>query len=189
MDDIHRRERFERLFSAHHAAVLAYSLRRAPRDVAEEITNDTFVVAWRKLEDLPPAELPWLLGVARRILANRRRSASRSHALIERLGAMSRPVAEYDDQREGELDQRLTSALGKLTPREREAVLLIAWEELTPTQAAQVVGCSAAGMRLRLHRARKRLANDLRPELQRRAADTPAIPNSERTLHDHGRSA
>jgi DNA-directed RNA polymerase specialized sigma24 family protein len=69
-------ERFEGLFRQNYAAVRAYALRRAPHDVAQDVAAETFLVAWRRLDDVPDDALPWLYGVARRVLANQRRSAT-----------------------------------------------------------------------------------------------------------------
>jgi RNA polymerase sigma-70 factor (ECF subfamily) len=81
------RRRFEVMWAAHHPAVLAYARRRAPAEVADELAAETFAVAWRRLHDVPDDAGPWLLGVARRVLANRRRGARRAGALLARLGA------------------------------------------------------------------------------------------------------
>jgi RNA polymerase sigma-70 factor (ECF subfamily) len=72
-----RNERFEGLFRDNYAAVRGYALRRAPRDMAQDVVAETFLVAWRRLDDVPADALPWLYGVARRVLANQRRSADR----------------------------------------------------------------------------------------------------------------
>jgi RNA polymerase sigma-70 factor (ECF subfamily) len=72
-----RNEGFESLFRDHYAAVRGYALRRAPRDMAPDVVAETFLVAWRRLDDVPADALPWLYGVARRVLANARRSADR----------------------------------------------------------------------------------------------------------------
>ena len=65
---------FERLYRANYDRVLAYGLRRTDPERARDATAETFVVAWRRLADVPPDPLPWLLGVARRVLANERRA-------------------------------------------------------------------------------------------------------------------
>ena len=75
-----RNERFESLFREHHAAVRGYALRRGPPDMAPDVVAETFLVAWRRLDDVPADPLPWLYGVARRGLANARRSADRGLA-------------------------------------------------------------------------------------------------------------
>ncbi len=151
--------RFEALFERHHAAVRAYVVRRSAGVVVEDVVADTFLVAWRRLEDVPDLALPWLLGVARRVLADQWRGARRRQSLTERLrrespaaGAWSPPVG---------LSRELTDALSVLTEREREALLLVAWDGLSPRDAAVVAGCSSSAFRVRLHRARGRVAAQL----------------------------
>jgi RNA polymerase sigma-70 factor (ECF subfamily) len=72
-----RTSRFEGLFREHYPAVRAYVSRRAPYELAQDVIAETFLIAWRRFDDLPSDPLPWLYGVARRLLANQRRSAGR----------------------------------------------------------------------------------------------------------------
>ena len=113
---------------------------------------DTFLVAWRRLDQVPDPALPWLLGVARRTLANDRRSRRRRERLAERMRV------EFDGVAVVPVEQRLVDALHRLSIGDREALLLIAWEGLSTAEAAEALGCSAVACRIRLHRARKRLA-------------------------------
>lgn len=145
---------FERMFRAHYDAVLAYALRRTTPDDARDVVADTFLVAWRRLDDAPPgAERAWLYAIARRTLANQRRATRRRHALTDRLHPSTFEHVETDT--------RLAEALALLTEQDREALLLIAWEGLSCDDAAHVVGCRAATFRMRLHRARRRLSEHL----------------------------
>jgi RNA polymerase sigma-70 factor (ECF subfamily) len=155
-----RQQRFELLFEAHHAHIAAYARRRAPSEAVEDVVEETFLVAWRALEHVPDEPLPWLYGVARRVLANSRRGGGRAAALVQRL-AQERESAEAAPSAPG-LSAHVEAALRALSDREREAVLLIAWEGLTPSQRAIAAGCSAAAFRVRLHRARSRLARALK---------------------------
>jgi RNA polymerase sigma-70 factor, ECF subfamily len=148
--------RFETLFLDHADAVLAYAARRSDRDTAQEVLADTFVVAWRRLASVPDPALPWLLGVARRVLANERRSARRAQALTLRLVLEPRRCV---DEPTDEVDARLSAqaALRLLPPREREVLELLAWEGLSTAEAAEVLECSQRLLALRVHRARRRL--------------------------------
>jgi RNA polymerase sigma factor (sigma-70 family) len=154
-------DRFEALFRDHHVAVVAYVRRRAPQDAVDDVVGETFLVAWRRLDHVPPEELPWLLAVARNVLATQRRGALRRHALTLRLGRASAPRADAGDGVESGvadgIDGRLTAALARLAPKDREALTLIAWDGLQPHEAALVLGDSAGAFRVRLHRARQRL--------------------------------
>jgi RNA polymerase sigma-70 factor (ECF subfamily) len=158
--DSERRARFDDLFDEHYAAVRAYVARRSgTASVVDDVLSETFLVAWRRIDSVPRDGLPWLLGVARRVLANQRRGEARRGALVELLAGMlpRRPAAEPD----GEVFGELSDALASLSRREREALLLVAWEGLDPQRAARVVGCAPAAFRARLYRARRRLVAQL----------------------------
>jgi RNA polymerase sigma factor (sigma-70 family) len=154
----HRQERFEALFERCHPHVRAYVLRRAPQTMVEDVVSETFLVAWRALDSVPGEPLPWLYGVARRTLANQRRGQLRSAALSARLMRTLVQPPEQEVPVSAEVEPQLRDALLALTVREREALLLVAWEALSPAQAASALGCSSAAFRVRLHRARAHLA-------------------------------
>lgn len=156
-----RDERFEVLFRENYPAVRAYALRRAPRDVAQDVAAETFLVAWRRLDDVPGDALPWLYGVARRVLANTRRSADRSAALERRLAAEPAPAGRADPEESAGEGEVVRSALARLSERDREALMLVAWHGLSGARAARAAGCTRAAFAVRLHRARSRLAAQL----------------------------
>lgn len=83
--------RLRRMWDAHHGAVLAYCRRRAEADVASEVAVEVFAVAWRRLEIVPDKPRAWLLGVARRTLANHRRADARHARLLDRLRERAAP--------------------------------------------------------------------------------------------------
>ena len=147
----------EALWHEWHRYVLAYALRRADPATAEDVVAETFVIAWRRLADVPERPLPWLLGVARRVLANQRRGARRRRALAEHL----RERASAPSGPEGAPEGRALTALASLAERDREALLLHAWEGLDHAQAGTVMGCSGATFAVRLHRARRRFEREL----------------------------
>ena len=157
-----RRHRFEAAYAAHHGPVLGYVLRRtASPDDAADVLAETFLTAWRRLEDMPrePQARLWLYGVARRVLANHYRGERRRSALADRLRADL--VAAYQPpEYTGEL-ARLAAAFRALPGPERELLALSSWEGLDAGQIAVVLGCSRNAARIRLHRARKRLAAGL----------------------------
>jgi RNA polymerase sigma-70 factor (ECF subfamily) len=146
-----RSVRFELLFRRDYSAVAAYVARRASPDAVEDLVDEVFLVAWRRLEVVPEDPLPWLLTVARNVLGTHIRAARRGRALRLRL------ATEYVDAitPSGRTDE-VAAALAALHPRDREVLMLIGWEGLTPTQAARVLGQSPATFRVRLHRARGR---------------------------------
>ncbi|MDO8150007.1 RNA polymerase sigma factor [Isoptericola sp. b408] len=150
--------RLAALWTDHAVRVHAYLLRHTDPDTAQDLLSETFLVAWRRVDDVPEDALPWLLVVAR----NQRRSTARAHVRRRRLDdelTRLQAAAPADDTPEHLATERdtLLRALAILTEREREAILLVAWDGLTPTQAADVAGCSTAALHVRLHRARRRL--------------------------------
>ena len=176
-------QRFERLYRENFERVAAYLLSRADRALAEDALARTFEIAWRRLCDVPREPLPWLLGVARRALADLRRGQGRQDALIERiantLGRSSEDHAETLAAR-----RRVLAALQGLTESQRETLLLVAWDGLSQREAAATLGCSRGAVALRLHRARARLrAAAAEEEPQRHAA--PETPTRQSHITQH----
>ena len=158
-----RRERFEEFFAANREAVLGYLLRRTPnRHDAADLLADTFLVAWRRLDDVPPGDQtrPWLYGVARRALANHRRGEGRRHALADRLRG---ELTEMDVPKSLPDNTPAAIAFRSLPEQDRELLSLVAWEELDTAQIAITLGITRNAVRIRLHRARKRFAKLLTP--------------------------
>jgi RNA polymerase sigma-70 factor (ECF subfamily) len=154
------RARFERLFAAHYAAVVKYAVRRVGAAAADEVAAETFLVAWRRLDRVPDDALAWLYATARRVIANEHRRRARADRLDDRVAAQppATPADPGDTVPDG---LRIRAALAALSERDREALRLTEWEQLTAAQAARVVGCTAATFTVRLHRARRRLARVL----------------------------
>lgn len=160
-----REEMFEQLFRRHYAAVVAYARRRVTADAVDDAVSETFTVAWRRLDRVPTDALPWLLGVARNVIATQRRGAMRRESLFRRLKSGSRERDNRDganpSAEPSEYASSIVDALSRLSEGDREAITLIAWDGLTPAEAAVVLGQSAASFRVRLHRAKRRLRNHL----------------------------
>jgi RNA polymerase sigma-70 factor (ECF subfamily) len=144
--------RFRVVFS-HLGAVTAYARRRGSRD-PDGIAAEAMTIAWRRLADVPADDpLPWLYATARNLVLAETRRAARSVA--------EAAESEHVDRVPLELDATLDSALRELSPVDREALLLVAWEDLTPKQAAKALGINPAAFRVRLLRARRRLRASL----------------------------
>jgi RNA polymerase sigma-70 factor (ECF subfamily) len=158
---------------AHTAAVLAYALRRTSREDAADVVAETFLVAWRRLDDVDErTALPWLYAVARRVLLSQHRATRRQQAIAERAAAAG-PTAADPPHTTSFGSQPLLEALAGLPETEREVLMLAAWEELSGPEAARVLGCSATAYRIRIHRARKRLRErlaEIDPDLRDRVA-------------------
>jgi RNA polymerase sigma-70 factor (ECF subfamily) len=162
-----RGERLEQLFEQQHAAVVSYVRRRVSADGVEDVVAETFLIAWRRLDSVPDEPLPWLLGVARNVIASQRRGASRREALTARLQQLQPRWAEPTGS-----DGLVATALARLGEKDREALTLLAWDGLRPSEAAMVMGVSAGAFRVRLHRARRRLRRSL-DQLGDGAPDVP----------------
>ncbi len=179
--DIYR-ERFERCFDAHYLRIFAFAARRvAGRESAEDVVADTFAIAWRRRDRIPEEALPWLYAIAANVIANQYRSSSRRQNLDERLAGEAGVAALAADPAEalGGRDE-LAVALGRLEEAEREVLRLVAWEGLSTREGARVVGCSPGAFRVRLHRARRKLAKELKTAGHRpREGRRPSRPAEE----------
>ena len=153
-----RRQRFNVLFASYSSDVVAYcGWRAASASDAQDAAAEVFLIAWRRLDELPQGDgaRVWLYATARKVLANQRRSTRRQAALRERLAGNGSPVVQQASPSGGE-ELLVHEALGRLRPRDREVLLLSEWEDLSPAQIAVVLGCGAVTARGRLHRARRR---------------------------------
>jgi len=163
---------FEQLFRDTRTDLLAYIMRRSQSaDDAADVLAETYLIAWQKLDAIPTGEAArlWLFGVARNLLlkgASRRRSR---HAMVERLASELRSAHHPDAPVEDGRSSALRAALAALPERDREILMLTAWEGLTPKQIAAVVGAPVNIVRVRLHRARTRLKRDLTSPRRARA--------------------
>ena len=143
------------MFRQHYPQVDAYVRRRTTGD-AGDVVGEVFLTAWRRLDRVPADSLPWLLGVARKALANARRSEHRRPAVaIADAGGVPGPESNPAERLE------VAEAFARLSDRDREVLMLVAWDGLTPARAARVLGCSVPAFHVRLHRARARLARAL----------------------------
>jgi RNA polymerase sigma factor (sigma-70 family) len=167
----HREQRFSSLYREHYRSVQAYAVRRVESQAdAADVVADVFATTWRRLPEVPdpPADLLWLYGVARRVVAGKRRSAMRMHNLIARLQATAVPASTVTGD---QVTDRVLDAVATLRLVEREAIALVHWEQLSHAEAAQVLGCSENAVAIRVHRARTRLRQVL-------AEPEPAPPDA-----------
>lgn len=151
---------FEALYEQHASAVKGYAMRRTDPARADDVVAEVFLVAWRRLDDIPEEPRPWLFGVARRVLANERRRVSRQGVAFERLEpglGLGEDPAEAAEL----ADRPLREALANLSEADRDALLLTAWEGLSHRDAARALGVREATFSVRLYRARRRLARAL----------------------------
>lgn len=165
---LHDPAQFGALYDRHAGDIHRYLLRRLGADVAEDLTADTFVVAFRSRSRFDPARAgarPWLYGIASNLAAKHRRSEVRGLRALARTGVD--PVAhswvEQADQRvdaQG-LNRELASALAELTAGDRDVLLLVAWADLSYAEVADALDLPVGTVRSRLHRARGKVRDAL----------------------------
>jgi len=161
-------EDLEELFREHAQAVLAYAIRRGARpEDAGEILSEVMLVAWRRLDEVPrgPEARFWMLATARLAGANQARSERRRTRLGQRLQSELEAAPGPSDGADEDLQERVRAAMKVLPEADREVLLLAAWEELRPSEIAQVLSIPPETARTRLHRARARLRAELAPSL------------------------
>ncbi len=137
---------------------------------------ETFTIAWRRLGEVPDADiaLPWLYGVARRVLANQRRGNRRRVDLSTRLSGQQSGAGDVESEVLAAEDRRtVLAALSRLRHADQEILRLAVWEELPHRDIAVVVGCSEASVAVRLHRARTRLGREIGKEERRVGQEDP----------------
>ena len=168
------RARFEELYELHFRAVAAYVLRRRPDPVAvADVAAETFTVVWRRIDIVPPGDeaRPWIFGVARRVLANERRSAMRRSRLAKRVeslaSALQRSVESSTIQAEA-----VQQVLDRLSSGDAELLRLAYWEQLTPSEISVVLDIRGGTVRSRLTRARMKFQEQYLSEF----GDVPVVP-------------
>ena len=158
-------QRFERIYRAHSRAVYAYFLRRTDPGSAQDGTAETFLVAWRRLAEVPEgqATLFWLYATARRVLANSQRATRRFARLVGRVAGLGAPDPPRPDTivLRREADQEVLHALSLLRPADQELLRLAVWEKIPRERLAEMYGCTPHAVSERLSRATRRLARHL----------------------------
>jgi RNA polymerase sigma-70 factor (ECF subfamily) len=184
-------ERFAGLYDQYYRNVLRYALQHAEQGSAEDVASEAFLIAWRQLPHVPEPPLPWLLGVARNLLRKQAGAGHRRRLLADRVAALTSPAdllawdaGEHVVERSAALD-----VLASLPRRDVETLTLVTWHGLDPREAAQVVGCSPRAFTVRLHRARRRLAEALDLAEARQSAEQAQEHPAPRSRADAARHA
>ncbi|GAA4218102.1 RNA polymerase sigma-70 factor (ECF subfamily) [Streptosporangium album] len=177
MDD-ERPARFEAVYRETYGQITAYVARRcgSPQDAAD-VVAETFTIAWRRMDDMPPGQQAtlWLYGVARKVLAGHRRGEVRRQARSAELDAELADL--YGDSPDSRVELgAIAQALGTLPDDDRELLSLVAWEGLDREEIATTLGLSRNAVRIRLYRARRRLSRALAEAGVRFTAESRLIP-------------
>ena len=168
------RERFERIYREHFRTVLRFAAVRIDPERAKDVAAETFLIAWRRLDDVPVEPRPWLLGVARRVIAGQFRSQTRREALARLLESEMRFAADADLAGPLADRQEVLAAFAALGERDREVLRLVAWDGLSTAEAAEAIDVTRLAFAVRLHRARRHLQRALE-------SDSPPTPVAEKT--------
>jgi RNA polymerase sigma factor (sigma-70 family) len=179
IDDDDREERFVRLYRDFQPKVSAYVRRRLPESDAADALADTFLTAWRTLGHAPDDPLPWLYRIAANAVTNQRRSVRRWSRLQHRAHTWRELGGVRDSALAAETSAALQTAWSRLAEHDREVLRLVAWEGLDGQQLAAALGCSHDAARVRVHRARRRLAQLLNDPSE--AAPATPTPSSRQT--------
>lgn len=177
--EIDRKRRFETIAAEISDPVQRYLRRRTNADDADDAYSETLLTIWRRLDDIPAdAALPWAYGIARRVLANQRRSTTRRLRLVDRVGSepSDLPMVGPGD---GDDFPEVREALSKLSEGDQEVLTLWAWEELEPREMAAVLETTSNAVSQRLTRAKTRLAHELERQDATDAGHEPVEPTEE----------
>lgn len=161
-----RVRRFQELYDRYRSDILAYLLRRLPKEDAADAFAEVFLVAWRRLNDIPDGHESrlWLYGVARNMVSRERASRIKQATIAAGLAQAIEVASISPDQ--GDKAARVLVALSELSEVSQELLRLVAWEGLAPREVAKVMGITANAARIRLYRAR----NELKDRMEN---DTP----------------
>jgi RNA polymerase sigma-70 factor (ECF subfamily) len=164
--------RFRALFDTAYPALRRYARARGLEAAdADDLVAEVLTIAWRRLDDVPSDDpLPWLFATARNVWRNNLRSARRRAELTARAPAATAAAAPPEPGVYSVAD--ILAALATLTDDDQEILRLAAWDGLTTAQLARTFSCNEGTARVRLHRARQRLAQSLEnPRNGERARD------------------
>ncbi|MBN8881877.1 MAG: sigma-70 family RNA polymerase sigma factor [Salana multivorans] len=151
-----------RIWLDHADAVHRYVRRRTPWLDADDLTSETYLVTWRRRDDVPDHALPWLLGTVRNLIGTRLRAQGRERDLLSILPTEHAAAQDVATSTADRLD--LLDAWHDLEPSDREVLALVAWEGLSNADAGATLGLSGPTFAVRLHRARSRLESQLSRE-------------------------
>ena len=169
--------RFREVHDRFYREVYAYCRRRTGADSVEDAVADTFLTAWRKSDEIPPGDqaLPWLYGVAFRVLSHQWRSDFRRGRLNQKVASFGGISVSLPEEIviAGHEQRQLLTALGGLKPNDQEILRLTVWEELSQADIALALGISVGAVRQRFYAAKKKLADEYN-RLESRKIHSPA---------------
>ena len=171
---------FASLYHRHYRAIRDFCRRRVPKDVVDDVVAETFLTAWRRIDDIPRGDqsVLWLYGVAYRVISNHWRSAARRRRLEDRVQVINGGAASAVDEAVVAADQRrlVLEAIARLNDKDADVLRLAAWEQLSIADAAAVLGIAPNAVKQRLHRAKQHLGREYRKLESATHKSTPGAP-------------
>lgn len=155
------------LFDAHHERLLKFAARRVGAETAQDIVAEVFATAWRRRREVPDPATGWLFQVARNVVMHEQRGSARRSRLTAALRLARAPVGRLESTVE------VDEVLDRLHRTDAEILRLTVWEQLTPTEIAEVLRISPGAARTRLLRARRTAARLYEAREQPRPAAPP----------------
>jgi RNA polymerase sigma factor (sigma-70 family) len=156
--------RFRRAYEQHHHDIRSYCRRRVAAERVDDVVAETFLVAWRRRDDLPDDDLvlPWLYRVAYRVVGHEWRGRSRRQRLDEKLSGVPGPAGDSPEDVAIRSDEaaRVLKAATRLKPQDAEILRLLSWEQLTRPEIAEILEISPNLVSKRIQRARKGLTRE-----------------------------
>lgn len=162
--DVRRRElAFERVWREEVPRIFTYATRHVGSVDAHDVTAETFTTAWRRWDDITEPPFAWLLGVARHVVANQVRTRQRGRRLEDRVRLLTAVTGRSGPDLDLTVRLEALRRLAALSEKEREALLLTAWDGLSTEETATLLGISPAAVRKRISRARAAIDVDELP--------------------------
>ncbi|MEU0101925.1 sigma-70 family RNA polymerase sigma factor [Streptomyces sp. NPDC006267] len=158
-------ELFAGLYDRHAPDIHRYAARRLGEGAADDITAETFLIAFRtrgRYDTAHRLARPWLYGIAANLIGKQRRTEVRALKALARTG--HDPVAaSWSDRSDDRLAVQapLAGALASLSPGDRHVLLLVAWADLGYQEVADALRIPLGTVRSRLNRARRKVREAL----------------------------
>lgn len=156
--------RFAEIYESYNRHVRAYCRRRTSADRVDDAVADTFLTAWRRIDGVPDGEdaLPWLYGVAYKVLSHQWRRRSRKQKLAQKLQSIGveQTTAPEELVLVRDESRQVLEALKRLKPTDKEILLMAAWEGMSHSDISAALGINPGAVRQRFYQAKKNLTRE-----------------------------
>ncbi|MET8150824.1 RNA polymerase sigma factor [Actinoplanes sp. NPDC049668] len=156
---------FAELFERYFAGLHGYASRRLDGAGGDDVAAETFLIAFRQRDRFDPARgsvRAWLYGIATNLIRSRRREEARGYLAYARAAAHPPDDPMHEERTTDRVAAaaartRIVAALAGLPARDRDALLLVVWGELSHEETAAALGVPVGTVGSRLHRARRKI--------------------------------